>query len=162
MMREAHRLLVMQNTGGDLPEVRPQAIGPTSPTVLAIGRLTGRSIRHGRAGPAARRAHRRADHGLHGQAGPRAGAAVGTKPTFFLHLAGGEDGPGQATAAGAPAPTDRVLAGKKVLIVDARHPPTIFALKSVLEWHNMAIMSAETGRTTSPSLTSRAGRGHRR
>src|SRR5262249_19464820 len=37
------------------------------------------------------------------------------------------------------------LAGKKVLIVDD-DIRNIFALTSILEWHNMNIMSAETGR----------------
>ena len=41
--------------------------------------------------------------------------------------------------------TDKVLAGKKVLIVDD-DIRNIFALTSVLEWHNMKIISAETGR----------------
>ena len=41
--------------------------------------------------------------------------------------------------------TDRVLAGKKVLIVDD-DIRNIFALTSILEWRNMAIVSAETGR----------------
>src|SRR5262249_42418770 len=41
--------------------------------------------------------------------------------------------------------TDKVLAGKKVLIVDD-DIRSIFALSSVLEWHNMLIYSAETGR----------------
>jgi CheY-like chemotaxis protein len=40
--------------------------------------------------------------------------------------------------------TDKVLAGKKVLIVDD-DIRNIFALTSVLEWHNMVIVSAETG-----------------
>ena len=38
-----------------------------------------------------------------------------------------------------------VLAGKKVLIVDD-DIRNIFALTSILEWHNMIIVSAETGR----------------
>ena len=38
-----------------------------------------------------------------------------------------------------------MLAGKKVLIVDD-DIRNIFALTSVLEWHNMVIVSAETGR----------------
>jgi len=38
-----------------------------------------------------------------------------------------------------------VLSGKKVLIVDD-DIRNIFALTSVLEWHNMQILSAETGR----------------
>ncbi len=42
--------------------------------------------------------------------------------------------------------TDRVLAGKKVLIVDD-DIRNIFALTSILEWRNMAIVSAETGRS---------------
>jgi CheY-like chemotaxis protein len=41
--------------------------------------------------------------------------------------------------------TDKVLAGKKVLIVDD-DIRNIFALTSLLEWHNMKIYSAETGR----------------
>jgi CheY-like chemotaxis protein len=41
--------------------------------------------------------------------------------------------------------TDQVLAGKKVLIVDD-DIRNIFALTSILEWRNMAIVSAETGR----------------
>ncbi len=41
--------------------------------------------------------------------------------------------------------TDQVLAGKKVLIVDD-DIRNIFALTSILEWRNMTIRSAETGR----------------
>jgi HAMP domain-containing protein/signal transduction histidine kinase/CheY-like chemotaxis protein len=41
--------------------------------------------------------------------------------------------------------SDKVLTGKKVLIVDD-DIRNIFALTSVLEWHNMVICSAETGR----------------
>ena len=41
--------------------------------------------------------------------------------------------------------TDHVLAGKKVLIVDD-DIRNIFALASILEWRNMVIVSAETGR----------------
>jgi CheY-like chemotaxis protein len=41
--------------------------------------------------------------------------------------------------------TDKALAGKKVLIVDD-DIRNIFALTSVLEWHNMIILAAETGR----------------
>jgi HAMP domain-containing protein/signal transduction histidine kinase/DNA-binding response OmpR family regulator len=41
--------------------------------------------------------------------------------------------------------SDHVLAGKKVLIVDD-DIRNIFALSSVLEWHNMNILSADTGR----------------
>jgi CheY-like chemotaxis protein len=41
--------------------------------------------------------------------------------------------------------TDQVLAGKKVLIVDD-DIRNIFALTSILDWRNMAIVSAETGR----------------
>jgi CheY-like chemotaxis protein len=41
--------------------------------------------------------------------------------------------------------TDHVLAGKKVLIVDD-DIRNIFALTSILEWRNMIIVSAETGR----------------
>jgi HAMP domain-containing protein/signal transduction histidine kinase/CheY-like chemotaxis protein len=41
--------------------------------------------------------------------------------------------------------TDTVLAGRKVLIVDD-DIRNIFALTSVLEWHNMIILAAETGR----------------
>jgi hypothetical protein len=42
-------------------------------------------------------------------------------------------------------PSDKALAGKKVLIVDD-DIRNIFALTSILEWHNMKIYSAETGR----------------
>jgi CheY-like chemotaxis protein len=41
--------------------------------------------------------------------------------------------------------TDQILAGKKVLIVDD-DIRNIFALTSILEWRNMVIVSAETGR----------------
>ena len=41
--------------------------------------------------------------------------------------------------------TDQVLAGKKVLIVDD-DIRNIFALTSILDWRNMVIVSAETGR----------------
>jgi CheY-like chemotaxis protein len=41
--------------------------------------------------------------------------------------------------------TDKVLTSKKVLIVDD-DIRNIFALSSVLEWRNMAVVSAETGR----------------
>jgi signal transduction histidine kinase/DNA-binding response OmpR family regulator/HAMP domain-containing protein len=41
--------------------------------------------------------------------------------------------------------TDQVLAGKKVLIVDD-DIRNIFALSSILDWRNMVIVSAETGR----------------
>jgi len=41
--------------------------------------------------------------------------------------------------------TDQVLAGKKILIVDD-DIRNIFALTSILEWRNMVIVSAETGR----------------
>ncbi len=41
--------------------------------------------------------------------------------------------------------TDQVLAGKRVLIVDD-DIRNIFALTSILEWRNMVIISAETGR----------------
>jgi len=40
--------------------------------------------------------------------------------------------------------TDKILTGKKVLIVDD-DIRNIFALTSILEWHNMVIVSAETG-----------------
>ena len=40
---------------------------------------------------------------------------------------------------------DTILAGRKVLIVDD-DIRNIFALTSVLEWHNMKILAAETGR----------------
>ena len=44
-----------------------------------------------------------------------------------------------------------MLAGKKVLIVDD-DIRNIFALTSILEWRNMAIVSAETGRARSAIL----------
>jgi len=49
--------------------------------------------------------------------------------------------------------TDRVLAGKKVLVVDD-DIRNIFALTSVLEWHNMVVVPAETGREAITALES--------
>jgi signal transduction histidine kinase/HAMP domain-containing protein/DNA-binding response OmpR family regulator len=49
--------------------------------------------------------------------------------------------------------TDQVLAGKKVLIVDD-DIRNIFALTSILEWRNMVIVSAETGRAAIQILQS--------
>jgi CheY-like chemotaxis protein len=47
--------------------------------------------------------------------------------------------------------TDKVLAGKKVLVVDD-DIRNIFALTSVLEWHNMVVVPAETGREAIEAL----------
>jgi CheY-like chemotaxis protein len=47
--------------------------------------------------------------------------------------------------------TDKVLAGKKVLVVDD-DIRNIFALTSVLEWHNMVVVPAETGREAIDAL----------
>jgi len=47
--------------------------------------------------------------------------------------------------------SDQVLKGKKVLIVDD-DIRNIFALSSVLEWHDMQIISAETGRDAIAAL----------
>jgi HAMP domain-containing protein/signal transduction histidine kinase/DNA-binding response OmpR family regulator len=47
--------------------------------------------------------------------------------------------------------TDKVLAGKKVLVVDD-DIRNIFALTSVLEWHNMLVVPAETGREAIQAL----------
>ena len=51
--------------------------------------------------------------------------------------------------------TDRVLSGRKVLIVDD-DIRNIFALTSILEWRNMVIVSAETGRDAIRLLQARA------
>jgi CheY-like chemotaxis protein len=47
--------------------------------------------------------------------------------------------------------TDKVLAGRKVLVVDD-DIRNIFALTSVLEWHNMIVVPAETGREAIEAL----------
>jgi HAMP domain-containing protein/signal transduction histidine kinase/DNA-binding response OmpR family regulator len=47
--------------------------------------------------------------------------------------------------------TDKVLVGKKVLVVDD-DIRNIFALTSVLEWHNMTVVPAETGREAIEAL----------
>jgi CheY-like chemotaxis protein len=47
--------------------------------------------------------------------------------------------------------SDKVLAGKKVLVVDD-DIRNIFALTSVLEWHNMVVVPAETGREAIEAL----------
>jgi HAMP domain-containing protein/signal transduction histidine kinase/CheY-like chemotaxis protein len=51
--------------------------------------------------------------------------------------------------------TDKVLAGKKVLVVDD-DIRNIFALTSVLEWHNMVVVPAETGREAIDALQAEA------
>ena len=56
--------------------------------------------------------------------------------------------------------TDQVLAGKKVLIVDD-DIRNIFALTSILEWRNMVIVSAETGRDAIKHPPGRARHRHR-
>jgi CheY-like chemotaxis protein len=47
--------------------------------------------------------------------------------------------------------TDKVLAGKRVLVVDD-DIRNIFALTSVLEWHSMVVVPAETGREAIEAL----------
>jgi HAMP domain-containing protein/signal transduction histidine kinase/DNA-binding response OmpR family regulator len=64
---------------------------------------------------------------------------------LFLHTPIASLTPGQRDIVENLYQTDQVLAGKKVLIVDD-DIRNIFALSSVLEWHNMSIVSADTGR----------------
>ncbi len=64
---------------------------------------------------------------------------------FFLHCPVAHLGPEKRQTLEALYKSDKVLEGKKVLIVDD-DIRNIFALSSVLEWHNMNIVSAETGR----------------
>src|SRR5207237_7222313 len=64
---------------------------------------------------------------------------------FFLHLPLAKMPPAKHAMLEELHQTEKVLAGKKVLIVDD-DIRNIFALSSVLEWHNMNIYSAETGR----------------
>src|SRR5262249_36048128 len=64
---------------------------------------------------------------------------------FFLHHAVTKLPPERRQVLEQLHQTDKVLAGKKVLIVDD-DIRNIFALTSILEWHNMTILSAETGR----------------
>ncbi len=49
-----------------------------------------------------------------------------------------------------------MLAGKKVLVVDD-DIRNIFALTSVLEWHNMVVVPAETGREAIEALKAEPG-----
>jgi CheY-like chemotaxis protein len=65
--------------------------------------------------------------------------------TFFLHCPVGKLPPPRRLALEHLYQTDKVLAGKKALIVDD-DIRNIFALTSVLEWHNMQIRAAESGR----------------
>jgi HAMP domain-containing protein/signal transduction histidine kinase/CheY-like chemotaxis protein len=64
---------------------------------------------------------------------------------FFLHYAVAKLPPDRRQVLEQLHQTDKVLAGKKVLIVDD-DIRNIFALTSILEWHNMVIVAAETGR----------------
>jgi signal transduction histidine kinase/CheY-like chemotaxis protein/HAMP domain-containing protein len=64
---------------------------------------------------------------------------------FFLHHPVAKLAPDRRQMLEQLHQTDKVLAGKKVLIVDD-DIRNIFALTSILEWHNMTILSAETGR----------------
>jgi HAMP domain-containing protein/signal transduction histidine kinase/CheY-like chemotaxis protein len=65
--------------------------------------------------------------------------------TFFLHCPVAKLPPSRRLALEHLYQTDKVLAGKKALIVDD-DIRNIFALTSVLEWHNMQIRAAESGR----------------
>jgi CheY-like chemotaxis protein len=65
--------------------------------------------------------------------------------SLHLHTPAGQLPPDKRKAVEELHQTDKVLAGKKVLIVDD-DIRNIFALSSVLEWNNMNIVSAETGR----------------
>jgi HAMP domain-containing protein/signal transduction histidine kinase/CheY-like chemotaxis protein len=65
--------------------------------------------------------------------------------SLFLHMPVEKLEPGKRQQLEHLHQTDRVLAGKKVLIVDD-DIRNIFALTSVLEWHNMTILAAETGK----------------
>jgi len=65
--------------------------------------------------------------------------------TFFLHHPVAKLSQAQQRILEKVNETEQALAGKKVLIVDD-DIRNIFALTSVLEWHNMVIRSAETGR----------------
>ena len=64
---------------------------------------------------------------------------------FCLHTAMGKLAPKKRQVVEALYQSDQVLKGKKVLIVDD-DIRNIFALSSVLEWHDMLICPAETGR----------------
>jgi HAMP domain-containing protein/signal transduction histidine kinase/CheY-like chemotaxis protein len=72
---------------------------------------------------------------------------------FFLHLPLAKLPPAKQAMLERLHQTDKVLAGKRVLIVDD-DIRNIFALSSVLEWHNMLIYSAETGRDAIAQLQS--------
>ena len=65
--------------------------------------------------------------------------------TLFLHSPVAQLTPENRRTLESLYETDRVLEGKKVLIVDD-DIRNIFALSSILEWRNMVIASAETGR----------------
>jgi CheY-like chemotaxis protein len=64
---------------------------------------------------------------------------------FFLHSPVARLSPAKRRMIEELYQSDQVLAGKKVLIVDD-DIRNIFALTSTLDWRNMAIVSAETGR----------------
>jgi HAMP domain-containing protein/signal transduction histidine kinase/CheY-like chemotaxis protein len=64
---------------------------------------------------------------------------------FLLHIPLADMAPASRTRLQELYQSDQVLAGKKVLIVDD-DIRNIFALSSVLEWHDMIVSSAETGR----------------
>jgi HAMP domain-containing protein/signal transduction histidine kinase/DNA-binding response OmpR family regulator len=64
---------------------------------------------------------------------------------FFLHSPVSKLPKGKREVVEKLYQTDKALTGKKVLIVDD-DIRNIFALSSILEWHNMVILSAETGR----------------
>ena len=79
---------------------------------------------------------------------------------FFLHQRREQAARSATADAGRPAQSDKVLAGKKVLIVDD-DMRNIFALSTVLEEHDMAIVSADNGRDAIQILQQQAGHRHR-
>jgi CheY-like chemotaxis protein len=128
----------------DLPDLEPQALADEARQGLAMGRL-----------PVVIYAD---DETLRGHDGwlKRAEGAFTVRHahsperlldqvTFCLHTPVAQLAPSRRLELEHLHQTDRALAGKKVLIVDD-DIRNIFALTSVLEWHNMEILSAETGR----------------
>jgi CheY-like chemotaxis protein len=128
----------------DLPDVRPQALAEEARRGLALGRLP---VVVYADGDAARlpegELKRLSDAFTVKQA--HSPERLLDQATFFLHLPVAKLVAAKRQQLEHLHQTDRMLAGKKVLIVDD-DIRNIFALTSVLEWHNMAILSAETGR----------------
>jgi CheY-like chemotaxis protein len=128
----------------DLPDLDPRALANEAAAQMPIGRLP--VVVYGDGDP---------PHGPDGWVSRGEGAftvrhahspeRLLDQVTFHLHLPVGSLPPSRRLELEHLHQTDRVLAGKKVLIVDD-DIRNIFALTSVLEWHNMQIRSAETGR----------------